>query len=112
MKRIRQSTCFVGGTIMRSKKFVTWAIVTPLNKEMIMKQTDMNQLLDMVTEQRNKAEAEVNLLNTLFLEKIDECEALKAELWRFEAALDRILNNCSDEDLVIDITSEALYGDR
>jgi len=48
----------------------------------------------------------------------------------FEAALDRILNNivqyteqlleqlfsilnnCSDEDLVIDITSEALYGDR
>ena len=23
--------------------------------------------------------------------KIDECEALKAELWRFEAALDRIL---------------------
>jgi len=28
-------------------------------------------------------------------EKIDECEALKAELLRFEAALDRILNNCS-----------------
>jgi len=23
-----------------------------------------------------------------------------------------ILSNCSDEDLVIDITSEALYGDR
>ena len=49
-------------------------------------------------------------------EKIDECEALKADLWRFEAALDRILSNCSsncsDEDLVIDITSEALYGDR
>jgi hypothetical protein len=77
-----------------------------------MKQTDMNELLDKVTEQRNKAEAEVNLLNTLFLEKIGECEALKAELRRFEAALDRILNNCSDEDLVIDITSEALYGDR
>jgi transcriptional regulator len=65
---------------------------------MNMKQTDMNQLLDMVTEQRNKAEAEV--------------KQLKAELLRFEAALDRILNNCSDEDLVIDITSEALYGDR
>jgi len=38
-------------------------------------------------------------------EKIDECEALKK-------ALNRILDNCSDEDLVIDITSEALYGDR
>jgi predicted RNase H-like nuclease len=44
-----------------------------------MKQTDMNQLLDMVTEQRNKAEAERNLLNTLILDKIREVEALKRE---------------------------------
>jgi predicted RNase H-like nuclease len=44
-----------------------------------MKQTDMNQLLDMVTEQRNKAEAERNLLNTLILDKIREIEALKRE---------------------------------
>jgi len=39
-----------------------------------MKQEDMNQLLDMVTEQRNKAEAERNLLNTLILDKIREIE--------------------------------------
>ena len=44
-----------------------------------MKQTDMNQLLDMVTEQRNKAEAEKNLLNTLILDKIREIEALEKE---------------------------------
>jgi hypothetical protein len=44
-----------------------------------MKQTDMNQLLDMVTEQRNKAEAERNLLNTLILDKIREVEELKRE---------------------------------
>jgi hypothetical protein len=44
-----------------------------------MKQTDMNQLLDMVTEQRNKAEAERNLLNTLILDKIREIEELKRE---------------------------------
>ena len=44
-----------------------------------MKQTDMNQLLDMVTEQRNKAEAERNLLNTLILDKIREIEELKKE---------------------------------
>jgi predicted RNase H-like nuclease len=44
-----------------------------------MKQTDMNQLLDMVTEQRNSAEAERNLLNTLILDKIREVEALKRE---------------------------------
>jgi hypothetical protein len=44
-----------------------------------MKQTDMNQLLDMVTEQRNKAEAERNLLNTLMLDKIREIEELKKE---------------------------------
>jgi hypothetical protein len=44
-----------------------------------MKQTDMNQLLDMVTEQRNKAEAERNLLNTLILDKIREVEELKKE---------------------------------
>ena len=50
-----------------------------MNKEMIMKQTDMNQLLDMVTEQRNKAEAEKNLLNTLILDKIREIEALEKE---------------------------------
>ena len=47
-----------------------------------MKQTDMNQLLDMVTEQRNKAEAERNLLNTLILDKIRECEELKSEVAR------------------------------
>jgi|OM-RGC.v1.035775807 cell shape-determining protein MreC len=45
-----------------------------------MKQEDMNQLLDMVTEQRNKAEAERNLLNTLILDKIREVEALKNEI--------------------------------
>ena len=44
-----------------------------------MKQTDMNQLLDMVTEQRNKSEAEKNLLNTLILDKIREIEALQKE---------------------------------
>jgi hypothetical protein len=44
-----------------------------------MKQEDMNQLLDMVTEQRNKAEAERNLLNTLILDKIREIEELKRE---------------------------------
>ena len=44
-----------------------------------MKQTDMNQLLDMVTEQRNKAEAERNLLNTLILDKIREVAALEKE---------------------------------
>jgi hypothetical protein len=44
-----------------------------------MKQTDMNQLLDMVTEQRNSAEAERNLLNTLILDKIREVEELKKE---------------------------------
>ena len=78
----------------------------------------------------DKMEREVKTLANRLNEKIDECEALKAELWRFEAALDRILSNiaqyteqfleqllsilsnCSDEDLVIDITSEALYGDR
>ena len=47
-----------------------------------MKQTEMNQLLDMVTEQRNKAEAERNLLNTLILDKIRECEELKSEVAR------------------------------
>jgi len=47
-----------------------------------MKQTDINQLLDMVTEQRNKAEAERNLLNTLILDKIRECEELKSEVAR------------------------------
>ena len=78
----------------------------------------------------DKMEREVKTLANRLNEKIDECEALKAELCRFEAALDRILsnivqyteqllyellsilNNCSDEHLVIDITSEALYGDR
>jgi len=77
-----------------------------------------------------RREAMAVKLADLLNAKIDECEALKAELWRFEAALDRILSNivqyteqlleklliilsnCSDEDLVIDITSEALYGDR
>ena len=44
-----------------------------------MKQTDMNQLLDMVTEQRNKAEAEVHLLNALILDKIKEVAALEKE---------------------------------
>jgi FKBP-type peptidyl-prolyl cis-trans isomerase (trigger factor) len=44
-----------------------------------MKQTDMNQLIDKLTEQRNKAEAERNLLNTLILDKIREVEALKKE---------------------------------
>ena len=29
------------------------------------------------------------------VDSVDECEVLKAELWRFEAALNRILNNCS-----------------
>ena len=45
-----------------------------------MKQTDMNQLLDMVTEQRNKAEAERNLLNTLILDKISEIISLKKQV--------------------------------
>ena len=62
-------------------------------------------------------------------EKIDECEelknqkslmdsqlaehaALKAENLRLEAALNRILDNYSDGDLVIEVSSEALYGDR
>ena len=71
----------------------------------------------------DKMEREVKTLANRLNEKIDECEALKAELWRFEAAIAQyteqlleellsILSNCSDEDLVIDITSEALYGDR
>jgi hypothetical protein len=50
-----------------------------MDREIVMKQTDMNQLLDMVTEQRNKAEAEVNLLNTLILDKIREVAALEKE---------------------------------
>ena len=45
-----------------------------------MKQTDMNQLLDMVTEQRNSAEAERNLLNTLILDKISEIISLKKQV--------------------------------
>ena len=53
-----------------------------------MKQTDMNQLLDMVTEQRNKAEAERNLLNTLILDKIREIEELKKENDDLREALD------------------------
>jgi predicted RNase H-like nuclease len=44
-----------------------------------MKQTDMNQLLSKLALQRNKAEAERNLLNTLILDKIREVEALKRE---------------------------------
>ena len=44
-----------------------------------MKKTNVNQLLDKVTEQRNKAEAEVHLLNTLILDKIREVEALERE---------------------------------
>ena len=71
-------------------------------------QVEIDKLKWEVKRQTDIALTLANLLN----EKIDECEALKADLWRFEAALDRILSNCSDEDLVIDITSEALYGDR
>jgi len=89
-------------------------------------QVEIDKLEWEVKRQQDIALTLANRLN----EKIDECEALKAELWRFEAALNRILNNivqyteqlleqlfsilsnCSDEDLVIDITSEALYGDR
>jgi FKBP-type peptidyl-prolyl cis-trans isomerase (trigger factor) len=44
-----------------------------------MKQTDMNQLLSKLALQRNKAEAERNLLNTLILDKIREVEELKKE---------------------------------
>ena len=48
----------------------------------------MKQLLDMVSEQRNKAEAERNLLNTLILDKIREIEELKKENDDLREALD------------------------
>ena len=35
---------------------------------------------------------------------------LEAKVERYEAALNRILDNCSDTDLVNDTASEALYG--
>ena len=35
----------------------------------------------------DKMEREVKTLANRLNEKIDECEALKAELWRFEAAI-------------------------
>ena len=53
-------------------------------------QVEIDKLEWEVKRQQDIALTLANLLN----EKIDECEALKAELWRFEAALDRILS-CS-----------------
>ena len=44
-----------------------------------MNQTDLNQWISKLALQRNKAEAERNLLNTLILDKIREVEALKKE---------------------------------
>ncbi len=35
---------------------------------------------------------------------------LEAKVERYETALNRILDNCSDTDLVNDTASEALYG--
>jgi cell shape-determining protein MreC len=49
-----------------------------------MKQTDMNQLLDMVTEQRNKAEAERNLLNAKLTDKISDIIFLRARVEELE----------------------------
>ena len=54
-------------------------------------QVEIDKLEWEVKRQQDIALTLANRLN----EKIDECEALKAELWRFEAALDRILSNCS-----------------
>ena len=94
----------------------------------------------MSTVEMDKLEFEIQRLEKMSLvladrlnEKIDECEELKNRLdtekavhhlvcsenkilreenMRLEAALNRILDNCSDTDLVIDVCSEALYGDR
>ena len=67
----------------------------------------------------DKMEMEIKRLEKMSLiladrlnEKIDECEGLKAENLRLEAAINRILDNYSDGDLVIEVSSEALYGDR
>ena len=73
----------------------------------------------MSTVEMDKLEMEVKRLEKMSTiladrlnEKIDECEGLKAENMRLEAALNRILDNYSDGDLVIEVSSEALYGDR
>jgi predicted nuclease with TOPRIM domain len=49
-----------------------------------MKQTDMNQLLDMVTEQRNSAEAERNALNAKLTDKISDIIFLRARVEELE----------------------------
>ena len=49
-----------------------------------MKQTDMNQLLDMVTEQRNKAEAERNALIAEMSHRTLEIIALRVQVEELE----------------------------
>ena len=68
--------------------------------------------MDRVKREISRLEKMSKILADRLNEKIDECEELKTENKRLEAALNRILDNYSDGDLVIEVSSEALYGDR
>lgn len=60
----------------------------------------------------DKLEAEFLAQNAIINTLRRQQSELESENLRLEAALNRILDNCSDIDLVIEISSEALYGEQ
>ena len=60
----------------------------------------------------DKLEAEFLAQNAIINTLRRQQSELESENLRLEAALNRILDNCSDIDLVIEISSEALYGQQ
>ena len=68
--------------------------------------------VDMLEKEIEQLKTRYESVNSQLRDELAEHAALKAENLRLEAALNRILDNYSDGDLVIEVSSEALYGDR
>ena len=68
----------------------------------------LNEKIDECEELKSRYES----VNSQFRDELAEHKVLSKEVMRFEMALNRILDNYSDGDLVIEVSSEALYGDR
>ena len=68
----------------------------------------LNEKIDECEELKSRYES----VNRQFRDELAEHKVLSKECMRFEMALNRILDNHSDGDLVIEVSSEALYGDR
>ena len=82
--------------------------IESLEKMSVVLANRLNEKIDECEELKTRYES----VNSQFRDELAEHKVLSKECMRFEMALNRILDNHSDGDLVIEVSSEALYGDR